>query len=177
MSARPNPPAVLGSLELGTDRSATVVRINTFDDGSVSVVLRGPEQIHASGRHTLGQAIQIRDFLNRHLDELALQQTGSLAVRSDDGTEQLAAVEEIRHFVEGVQTGTVRVDAPTGELHLVWNPSRTECVGFFAEHEALLAAHGDSSLAGCPTNTASAFRKSYAPDDQVLPQTTVTFYE
>lgn len=44
---------------------------------------------------TLGQAIQLRDFLNRHIDELALKQTGSLAVRSSDDPKQLAAVEEV----------------------------------------------------------------------------------
>lgn len=44
---------------------------------------------------TLGQAIQVRDFLNRHIDELALKQTGSLAERSSDDPTQLAAVEEV----------------------------------------------------------------------------------
>lgn len=43
---------------------------------------------------TLGQTIQLRDFLNRHIDRLALKQTGSLAVRSSDDPNQLAAVED-----------------------------------------------------------------------------------
>lgn len=44
---------------------------------------------------TLGQTIQLRDFLNRHIDELALKQTCSLAERSSDDPTRLAAVEEV----------------------------------------------------------------------------------
>lgn len=46
-----------------------------------------------SYRPTLGQVIHLRDFLNRHIDELALQRTGSLATRSSDDPAQLAATE------------------------------------------------------------------------------------
>lgn len=42
---------------------------------------------------TLAQAIQLRDFLNRHIDGLALQKAVSLAVRASDDPQQLAAEE------------------------------------------------------------------------------------
>lgn len=88
------PPVVLASLELGLGVTETIVRVNTFSDGAINVVIRN-EGIHVSPQLTLGQAIQVRDFLNRHIDELALQQTGSLAQRASDDPTQLAAVEEI----------------------------------------------------------------------------------
>lgn len=95
MSARPYPPEVLASLELGVGVTETIVRVNTFSDGAINVVIRN-EGVHVSPQFTLGQAIQVRDFLNRHIDELALQQTGSLAQRASDDPTQLASVEEIR---------------------------------------------------------------------------------
>lgn len=100
MSARPYPPGVLASLELGVGVTETIVRVNTFSDGAINVVIRN-EGIHVSPQFTLGQTIQLRDFLNRHIDELALKQTGSLAERASDDPTQLASVEEISHTAIG----------------------------------------------------------------------------
>lgn len=140
--------------------------VTRFEDGGVTFALRQDGKLRAYPA-TLGQAIQLRDSLNRHIDELALQQTGSLAQRASDDPTQLASVEEVP---------TNRVDAPAGVLHLVWNPSKTECVGFYDKRDADETATGKWG-AVCPT-VGDAFRESYAEeDDSVLPQTTVTFYE
>jgi len=96
MSARPYPPEVLASLELAVGTTSGVTRVNTFSDGGMNVVLLAYDgNAYVGAPLTLGQAIQLRDFLNRHIDELALQQIGSLAVRSSDDPTRLASVEEV----------------------------------------------------------------------------------
>lgn len=42
---------------------------------------------------TLAQAIQVRDWLNRRIDDLALTSVGSLAERASDDPTQLACTE------------------------------------------------------------------------------------
>lgn len=84
----------LADMQFGAEGQQETLSVRTFHDGTTEVVA-------ANGGHyescplTLGQTIQLRDFLNRHIDELALKQTGSLAQRADDATDQLAAVETV----------------------------------------------------------------------------------
>lgn len=117
--------------------------VASIADGSVAFTLI-QDGVHRSYPTTLGQAIQLRDFLNRHIDELALQQTRSLAQRASDDPTQLAAVEEVQgrpgylaqdvidrvaaegderllsrveeipHSAHGKQTGVVRVEVSRG---------------------------------------------------------------
>lgn len=71
------------------------LNVRTFDCGNaVMTVLLASGEAFAYPA-TLGQVIQLRDFLNRHIDELALKQTGSLAQRASDDPTQLASVEEV----------------------------------------------------------------------------------
>lgn len=74
--------------------------VAAVSDGCVAFTLI-QDGVHRSYPTTLGQAIQLRDFLNRHIDGLALKQTGSLAERASDDPTQLASVEEIPHTAFG----------------------------------------------------------------------------
>lgn len=88
----------LAEMASGNTETATEVVVTAFSNGWVRVCVQPAGDDHgevADTGITLGQAIQLRDFLNRHIDELALKQTGSLAERSADDPAQLAAVEEV----------------------------------------------------------------------------------
>lgn len=91
------------------DQDTTNLEVWTRPDGTVGFLTGHPE---GDERYiaTLGQAIQLRDFLNRHIDGLALAATGSLAVRSSDDPAQLASEE----FIAAVQEGIA--DAEAGNL-------------------------------------------------------------
>lgn len=91
------------------DQDTTNLEVWTRPDGTVGFLTGHPE---GDERYiaTLGQAIQLRDFLNRHIDGLALAATGSLAVRSSDDPTQLASEE----FIAAVQEGIA--DAEAGNL-------------------------------------------------------------
>lgn len=84
----------ISEMKFGRSDRLSELSTEAFSDGEVNIEVA----FHGNARwYTLtpGQAIQLRDFLNRHIDELALKQTGSLAVRSSDDPNQLAAVEEV----------------------------------------------------------------------------------
>lgn len=103
MSARPYPDAV-AEMKLTHEGAQETASVSSYSDGALGLCVESTRSIYdAPGEHklTLGQAIQLRDFLNRHIDELALKQTGSLAVRSTDDPAQLASVEEIPHTAFG----------------------------------------------------------------------------
>lgn len=75
-----------------TDDDTSNMQATAYRDGSVTFLTGfpdGDERYFA----TLAQTIQLRDFLNRHIDSLALQQTGSLAERSSDDPAQLSGEE------------------------------------------------------------------------------------
>lgn len=168
-------------MQFGRDDSPTITIASAFADGQVTLTVQNQEVPgHACDNElTLGQTIQLRDFLNRHIDGLALAATGSNAVRASDDPTQLAAEELLQAGLDAIAPAplpTGKVDAPAGVLHLVWDSEKTECVGFYAEHDALLASLGDNLVSGVPTNSASAFRRTHAPHGQMLPRTTVTFY-
>lgn len=80
-------------------------------DGGLTITCQNTEVAgHAcDGEMTLAQAIQARDFLNRHIDGLALAAVGSAAVRSSDDPTQLAAEEIIPHFDHDGDLPPVRV--------------------------------------------------------------------
>lgn len=86
----------VSEMQFGREDIPTVLEAATFSDGLVvfSTIFESRTTVHYPA--TLGQAIQLRDFLNRHIDELALKQTGSLAQRASDDPTQLAAVEELQ---------------------------------------------------------------------------------
>lgn len=84
----------LAEMQFGAEGQRETLSVRTFHDGTLEVAATDGYD-HGDCPLTLGQAIQLRDFLNRHIDGLALQQIGSLAVRSDDGSDQLDAVEEV----------------------------------------------------------------------------------
>lgn len=78
--------------------SPTEIIFSAFNsDGGLTITCQNTEVAgHAcDGEMTLAQAIQARDFLNRHIDGLALAAVGSAAVRSTDDPTQLAAEEVI----------------------------------------------------------------------------------
>lgn len=185
------------------DQDTTSLEVWTRPDGTVGFLTGHPE---GDERYiaTLGQAIQLRDFLNRHIDGLALAATGSLAVRSSDDPTQLASEEFIAAVQEGIADAVAGnlvslndvkdkwlgrrhpdlvpgkvVDAPAGDLHLVWNPEKTECVGFFDKYQADWASDGEltgsavSALAMAIREEAARINQSACP---ILPRTKITFY-
>lgn len=94
----------LAELGLAREDHLTSMSVGTYPDGTVVTLLQLGSGTMMYYPATLGQAIQLRDFLNRHIDELALKQTGSLAERASDDPTQLAAVEEVplqRHTESG----------------------------------------------------------------------------
>lgn len=84
----------LTELQMGCNADRNVLSVRTYADGTAYITLSSPNG-WSNFDTTLGQTIQLRDFLNRHIDELALKQTGSLAQRASDDPAQLAAVEEV----------------------------------------------------------------------------------
>lgn len=89
-----NQPAA--EMHFGRDDSPSETIVSSFTDtGQITITVHNTEvEGHACDNElTLGQAISLRDFLNRHIDGLALAATGSLAVRSSDDPAQLAAEE------------------------------------------------------------------------------------
>lgn len=189
-------------IQFGRDDSPSETIVSAFGDtGQVTITVQNTEVPgHACDNElSLGQVIHLRDFLNRHIDGLALAATGSLAVRSSDDPAQLASEEFIAAVQEGIadaEAGNLvsldsikekwpcrlRPDpAPAGELHLVWNPDKTECVGFFNATDAEYTATGvtpDTSV----TAVGLDFRKAHidwgSPEgaELLLPRTKITFY-
>lgn len=106
-----NQPAT--EMHFGRDDSPSETIVTAFaDSGQVTITVQDTEVLgHACDNElSLGQAIHLRDFLNRHIDGLALAATGSLAVRSSDDPAQLASEE----FIAAVQEGIA--DAEAGNL-------------------------------------------------------------
>lgn len=87
----------------GRTDSPSQTLASAFDDGQVTITVQNTEVGgHACDNElSLGQVIQLRDFLNRHIDSLAIQQTGSLAVRASDDPAQMAAEELVIMRREG----------------------------------------------------------------------------
>lgn len=171
----------------GRSDSPSETLVSAFPDGQVTVTVQNTEiPGHACDNElTLAQAIQLRDFLNRHIDGLALTATGSLAMRAADGSGQLAAEELLQVGLDAIApaplpTGKVdaptgKVDAPAGVLHLVWDSGQNECVGFFEAEDANFAETGNHGLVR--NGLAEAFRdRVCAFTGDQLPRTTVTFY-
>lgn len=88
----------------GRSDSPSETLVSAFPDGQVTVTVQNTEVPgHACDNElTLAQAIQLRDFLNRHIDGLALVATGSLAVRAADGSGQLAAEELLQAGLDAI---------------------------------------------------------------------------
>lgn len=104
----------LTELQMGCNADRNVLSIRTYADGTTYIAVSSPNG-WSNFDTTLGQAIQLRDFLNRHIDELALKQTGSLAQRASDDQTQLAAVEEIASQIpcdpdRGLRPGYLKQD-------------------------------------------------------------------
>lgn len=97
----------------GRDDSPSQTLVSTFADGQVTITVQNTEVPgHACDNElTLGQAINLRDFLNRHIDGLALTATGSLAVRAADDNTQLAAEELLQAGLDAIAPAAL----PTGE--------------------------------------------------------------
>lgn len=100
-------------IQFGRDDSPSETIVTAFaDSGQVTITVQDTEVLGQAcdNELSLGQAIQLRDFLNRHIDGLALASTGSLAVRSSDDPTQMASEE----FIAAVQEGIA--DAEAGNL-------------------------------------------------------------
>ena len=170
-------------MQFGRDDSPSVTLVSAFADGQVTLTVQNTEVPgHACDNElTLGQAINLRDFLNRHIDSLALAATGSLAVRATDDPAQLASEELLPLALDAIApplpfaNADVRVDAPAGILHLVWDSGQNECVGFFEAEDADFAETGNHGMVS--NGLAAAFRERCVADaGGHLPRTTVTFY-
>lgn len=168
-------------MQFGRDDSPSVTLVSCFSDtGQVTITVQNTEVPgHACDNElTLGQAIQLRDFLNRHIDALALAATGSLAVRASDDPTQLAAEELLQAGLDAIAPAplpTGKVDAPAGVLHLVWDSGQNECVGFFEAEDADFAETGKYNRVS--NGLAAAFReRCVAAAGENLPRTTVTFF-
>ena len=191
----------------GRDDSPSQTLVSAFADGQITITVQNQEVPgHACDNElTLGQAIQLRDFLNRHIDGLALAATGSNACRASDDPTQLSGEELLQagldaiapaplptvdtiphHAMGGELLGAVTVpgptgktDAPAGVLHLVWSLDKTECVGFYDEYQADWASSA-TFTGSCVSALAMAIREDQARQHDtpfpVLPRTTVTFY-
>lgn len=84
----------ISEMQFAREGDRRTLTVCSYDDGStMAFILDSSRSMKVP--LTLGQTIQLRDFLNRHIDGLALQQIGSLAERASDDPAQLASVEEI----------------------------------------------------------------------------------
>lgn len=91
-------------MQFGRDDSPSQTIASAFACGQVTITVQNTEVPgHACDNElTLGQAIQLRDFLNRHIDGLALAATGSLAMRAADDPSQLAAEELLQAGLDAI---------------------------------------------------------------------------
>lgn len=92
-------------IQFGREDSPSETIVTAFSDtGQITITVQNTEVLShvCDNELTLGQTIQLRDFLNRHIDGLALAATGSLAVRSSDDPSQLASEEVIPHTFSAV---------------------------------------------------------------------------
>lgn len=87
------------SMQFAHPDTNTELDVHTHQCGSVTLTVNemydGKVVAGFSHHLTLGQNIQLRDFLNRHVDHFALGAVGSLAVRATDDPTQLASVENV----------------------------------------------------------------------------------
>lgn len=162
-------------MQFGRDDSPTITIASAFADGQVTITVQNQEVPgHACDNElALAQVIQLRDFLNRQIDSLALTATGADATRSSDDPASLPAVSMIERRLPDLVRA---VDAPAGVLHLVWNPSKTICVGFY---DPGCADHAETGVQINPnvTHVGRALREGYElSEGDTLPRTTVTFY-
>lgn len=104
------PPAT--EMQFGRDDSPSQTLVSTFADGQVTITVQNTEVPgHACDNElTLGQAIQLRDFLNRHIDGLALAATGSNACRASDDPTQLAAEELLQAGLDAIAPAPLPMD-------------------------------------------------------------------
>lgn len=175
-------------IQFGRDDSPSETIVYAFaDTGQVTITVQNTEvHNHACDNElSLGQAIQLRDFLNRHIDGLALAATGSLAVRSSDDPSQLSSEEQIHtvffpaSYHRHLPILPPPPVAPAGVLHLVWSLDKTECVGFYDKYQADWASDGE--LTGSAVSAlAMAIREDQARQHRracpILPRTKITFY-
>jgi len=163
-------------MQFGRTDSPTVTIVSAFADGQVTITVQNQEVPgHACDNElALAQVIQLRDFLNRQIDTLALTATSADATRSSDDPTSLPAISVIeRHLPDLVPS--MLADAPAGVLHLVWDSGKNECVGFYEAEDADFAETGDHGLV--LNGLAAAFRQRCVADaGEKLPRTTVTFY-
>lgn len=117
-------------IQFGRDDSPSETIVSAFGDtGQVTITVQNTEAPgHACDNElSLGQTIQLRDFLNRHIDGLALAATGSLAVRATDDPTQLASVEEIPSGVDlkiTIEETGVEYFSPARRGHVGSAPTR-----------------------------------------------------
>lgn len=118
----------LAEMQFGAEGQRETLFVRTFPDGRIEAAATDGYD-HGECTLTLGQAIQLRDFLNRHIDGLALKQTGSLAQRASDDPTQLASVEEM------FDRRTVRLPGVYGHEYdpLAVADFRAQCVVMLAE--------------------------------------------
>lgn len=186
-------------MQFGRTDSPSITIASAFLTGQVTITVQNTEvEGHACDNElTLGQVIQLRDFLNRHIDSFALSATGSLAQRAADDSTQLASEELLQLGIDAVApnpAGKIYTagehgegewvtpaaqpllsDAPAGVLHLVWNVGKTHCVGFYDRWAAEATAHG-SGPQHCIPAIGVALREEHILLENPLSQTTVTFY-
>ena len=84
-------------MHFGRDDSPSVTTVSAFADGQVTITVQNQEVPgHACDNElVLAQVIQLRDFLNRQIDGLALTATGADASRSSDDPTSLPAISVI----------------------------------------------------------------------------------
>ena len=84
-------------MQFGRDDSPTITIASAFADGQVTITVQNQEVPgHACDNElVLSQVIQLRDFLNRHIDGLALAATGADASRSSDDPTSLPSISVI----------------------------------------------------------------------------------
>jgi len=91
----------MSEMQFGSTDQGTEFRAVSGDAGEVlvGVVRHHPHGLMLGHDHllTLQQTIQLRDFLNRHIDTLALASIGAETVRSSDDPAQLPA----EHVLQG----------------------------------------------------------------------------
>lgn len=97
-----NEPLILTEMDFSRTDSRMDMAVESHAGGEVRVVACDGYDL---GEYilTLQQVIQLRDFLNRHIDSLALVQIGASAERSSDDPAQLPA----EHVVAKEKTGLV----------------------------------------------------------------------
>lgn len=100
---------MLAEMDFVRDEELFTLSATSFRDGELCIDSAvGGADMRTGFCLTLQQTIQLRDFLNRHMDTLALNRIGASTERSSDDPAQLPS----EHVVEGTPRSGMSAQPP-----------------------------------------------------------------